>query len=258
MLCTAKKRHHIPAKLHGTLQTSIHPRNDEIMKISWHSRCNHTFQFSFHDLLRSNMLWHLNNVLFLHLGAVFPLTKPSKLCVYIYIHTYPNLPFRDYIPLRKETKFPRSGRMISGSLVQLFACVDVSVTSWVLKTTKKGWSFWDVFWERLWGEWNKKQMKIPELFLLLENLQKVWEEIEDFGILTDMFLKFHCFLLINLDPFHTSWGSGACSFRWFSVSNRTLKHMPGKRTYVLIIRCPSISNLFLFLLEVPQQEICWA
>lgn len=186
-----EKRHHIPAKLHGTLQTSIHPRNDEIMKISWHSRCNHTFQFSFHDLLRSNMLWHLNNVLFLHLGAVFPLTKPSKLCVYIY--TYPNLPFRDYIPLRKETKFPRSGRMISGSLVQLFACVDVSVTSWVLKTTKKGWSFWMFFGSDFEGSGTKSRWRSLSFFYCKKTFRKFGKRLKILGFWQICFWNFTAF-----------------------------------------------------------------
>lgn len=165
MLCTAKKRHHIPAKLHGTLQTSIHPRNDEIMKISWHSRCNHTFQFSFHDLLRSNMLWHLNNVLFLHLGAVFPLTKPSKLCVYIYIYI-PQPSIHGLHSIEKRNKISQVGPYdlgFTGATLCLCGCIGHFLS---FKNNQKRLEFLDVFWERLWGEWNKKQMKIPELFLL--------------------------------------------------------------------------------------------
>lgn len=113
--------------------------------------------------------------------------------VYIYIYTYPNLPFTDYIPLRKETKFPRSGRMISGSLVQLFACVDVSVTSWVLKTTKKGWSFWMFFGSDFEGSGTKSRWRSLSFFYCKKTFRKFGKRLKILGFWQICFWNFTAF-----------------------------------------------------------------
>lgn len=111
--------------------------------------------------------------------------------VYIYnifIHT-PTFHSGITFHWEKNKTYPRSGRMISGSLVQLFACMDVSVTPWVLKTTKKGTVF-GCFWSDLEREWNKKQMKIPELFYCKKTFRKFGKRLKILGFWQICFSNF--------------------------------------------------------------------
>lgn len=86
---------------------------------------------------------------------------------YVYIYIYiPQPSIQGLHSIEKRNKISQVGPYdlgFTGATLCLCGCIGHFLS---FKNNQKRLEFLDVFWERLWGEWNKKQMKIPELFLL--------------------------------------------------------------------------------------------
>lgn len=190
----------------------IHPRIDH-ENILTASRCHTELNFHWKWLTWfRNAKQHINKVLLNKTwGPLFPLTEPSKkyiLIIYIRIiyRRYPNLPFRDHIPLKK-TKISQVGPYdlgFTGATLCLCGCIGHSLSFctsfWMF--FERPWGeidFWtwsqlggDLRWSHfaLWGSGTKSRWRSLSFFYCKKTFTKVGKEIEDFGILTDMFLKF--------------------------------------------------------------------